>query len=127
MRILVIEDDRKAARLLAQGLREEGFDVDVAHSGEVGEEMVSSKEYALIVLDWLLPGKDGIAVCRGLRKRNIATPILMLTARDSHGDRLIALNAGAGDYLVKPFAFLELIARIHSLLSRSDPVHRPPR
>ncbi len=124
MHILVIEDDKKAARLMARGLQEEGFVVDVAHSGEAGEEVASSdRGYELIVLDWLLPGKDGIAVCRDLRQRGVATPILMLTARTAFEDRVTGLNAGADDYLTKPFSFSELVARIHALLRRSDSVH----
>ncbi len=120
MRILVIEDDRKAADLLAKGLREERFVVDVAYAGESGDEMASVTDYDVIVLDWLLPDKDGIAVCRALRARGISTPILMLTARDALEDRVTGLNTGADDYLTKPFAFSELLARIHALLRRSD-------
>jgi DNA-binding response OmpR family regulator len=120
MRILVVEDDRKAARLLATGLQEKRFVVDVAHSGEAGDEMASVNHYDVIVLDWLLPDRDGVAVCRDLRERGISTPILMLTARDSLEDRVTGLNAGADDYLTKPFGFSELLARIHALLRRSD-------
>jgi DNA-binding response OmpR family regulator len=120
MRILVIEDDRKAARLLAEGLQEERFVVDVAHSGEAGDEMASVNDYDVIVLDWVLPDRDGILVCRDLRERGISTPILMLTARDSLEDRVTGLNTGADDYLTKPFGFSELLARIHALLRRSD-------
>ena len=120
MRVLLIEDDRKAAKLLAKGLREEGFVVDVAHIGEDGEEKATVNEYDVIVLDWLLPDRDGVAVCRDLRERGISTPILMLTARDSLEDRVTGLNAGADDYLTKPFGFSELLARIHALLRRSD-------
>ena len=119
MRILLIEDDRKAARVLARGLQEEGFVVDLAPTGEEGEEQASVNEYDVIVLDWLLPGKDGIAVCRALRARDVATPILMLTARDRLADRVSGLSTGADDYLTKPFAFAELLARIHALLRRS--------
>jgi len=119
MRILVIEDDRKAAKLLAKGLQEEGFVVDLASTGEEGEEQAAVNEYDVIVLDWLLPGKDGIAVCRALRARDVSTPILMLTARDSLADRVSGLGTGADDYLTKPFAFAELLARIRALLRRS--------
>jgi len=119
MRVLLIEDDRKAAKLLARGLQEEGFVIDVALSGEEGEEQAAVNEYDVIVLDWLLPGKDGIAVCRALRARDISTPILMLTARDSLADRVNGLSTGADDYLTKPFAFAELLARIRALLRRS--------
>jgi DNA-binding response OmpR family regulator len=102
VRLLLIEDDRKAARLLARGFQEEGFVVDVAETGEAGEEQATVNEYDVIVLDWLLPGKDGIAVCRALRERDLATPILMLTARHSLTDRVNGLTTGADDYLTKP-------------------------
>src|SRR6266851_2171782 len=120
MRILLVEDDRKAARLLSKGLREEGFVVDVAHSGTDADETAAVKDYDVIVLDWLLPGKDGITVCRDLRARGVATPILMLTARDALADRVRGLNTGADDYLTKPFALTELLARLHALLRRSS-------
>src|SRR5213594_600844 len=125
MRVLLIEDDRKAARLLAKGLQEEGFVVDVAPTGEDGEEKAAVNEYDLIVLDWLLPGKDGLAVCRALRACGSSTPILMLTARDSVADRVSGLSTGADDFLTKPFAFAELLARIRALLRRSR-VAQPP-
>jgi DNA-binding response OmpR family regulator len=120
MRVLLIEDDREAARLLAKGLREEGWVVDIAHSGESGDEMASVNSYDAVVLDWLLPDRDGIAVCRGLRQAGLHVPILLLTARDAVEDRVMGLNAGADDYLTKPFAFAELLARLHALLRRSD-------
>jgi DNA-binding response OmpR family regulator len=123
MRVLLIEDDRKAAKLVAKGLQEEGFVVDVALTGEEGEEQATVNEYDVIVLDWLLPGKDGIAVCRALRARDVSTPILMLTARDSLADRVSGLSTGADDYLTKPFGFAELVARIRALLRRSRLVH----
>jgi DNA-binding response OmpR family regulator len=119
MRVLLIEDDRKAAKLLAKGLHEEGFVVDVAPTGEEGEEQAAVNEYDVIVLDWLLPGKDGITVCQSLRARDLSTPILMLTARDGLADRVKGLSTGADDYLTKPFAFAELLARIRALLRRS--------
>ena len=120
MRILVIEDDRKAAELLATGLQEEGLVVDVASTGEAGDEMASVNTYAVIVLDWLLPDKAGVDVCRDLRRRGISTPILMLTARDALEDRVTGLDAGADDYLMKPYGFAELMARIRALLRRSE-------
>jgi len=125
MRVLLIEDDRKAAKLLAKGFQEEGFVVDVAPTGEAGEEQAAVNEYDVIVLDWLLPGKDGIAVCQALRARDLSTPILMLTARDSLADRVSGLSKGADDYLTKPFAFAELLARIRALLRRAR-LARPP-
>jgi DNA-binding response OmpR family regulator len=120
MRILLIEDDQEAARLLAKGLREEGWVVDTAHSGGSGDEMASVNTYDAIVLDWLLPDRDGIAVCRDLRAGGLQAPILMLTARDAVEDRVLGLNAGADDYLTKPFVFAELLARLHALLRRSE-------
>jgi DNA-binding response OmpR family regulator len=119
MRVLVIEDDRKVARQVAKGLQEEGFVVDLAATGEDGEEKATVNEYDVIVLDWRLPGKDGLAVCRTLREHHVSTPILMLTARDSVEDRVSGLRTGADDYLTKPFAFDEFIARITALLRRS--------
>jgi DNA-binding response OmpR family regulator len=119
MRVLLIEDDRKAARLLTKGLQEEGFVVDVAPTGEDGEVQAVVNDYDVILLDWLLPGKDGVAVCRDLRAHRVSTPILMLTARDGLADRVNGLTVGADDYLTKPFAFAELLARIQALLRRS--------
>ena len=124
MRVLIVEDDRKAAGLLAKGLREERFVVDIAYSGEAGDEMASVNDYDAIILDWLLPDREGVAVCRDLRSRGVSTPILMLTARDSVEDRVRGLNIGADDYLTKPFGFAELLARVHALLRRSD-ITRP--
>jgi len=125
MRILLAEDDRKAARVLKKGLEEEGFVVDVAPSGDEGDYLAAINEYDLIVLDWLLPGKEGIMLCRDLRARGLATPILMLTAKDALADRITGLNTGADDYLTKPFAFAELLARIRALLRRGG-TSRPP-
>jgi DNA-binding response OmpR family regulator len=119
MRVLLVEDDRKAARLLSKGLQEEGFVVDVAMTGEGGEEQAALNEYDIVILDWLLPGRDGLTVCRALRASGNSTPILMLTARDSVADRVSGLGTGADDYLTKPFAFDELLARIRALLRRS--------
>jgi DNA-binding response OmpR family regulator len=120
VRILVIEDDRKAARLLARGLQEEGMIVDVAHTGEAGDEMASVNSYSVILLDWRLPDRDGIAVCRDLRRRGISTPILMLTARTELEDRVTGLDSGADDYLTKPFGLAEVMARMRALLRRSE-------
>src|SRR5215471_18383338 len=119
MRILLVEDDRKGARLVAKGLEEAGFLVDVADSGERGAELADALDYDVIVLDWRLPGKDGVTLCRDLRSRGVATPILMLTARSGLDDRVTGLNVGADDYLTKPFAFAELLARLQALLRRS--------
>jgi DNA-binding response OmpR family regulator len=119
MRVLLVEDDRKAARLVSKGLHEAGFLVDVAYSVAQGDEMAAGTDYAAIVLDWLLPDRDGVAFCRDLRARGVSTPILMLTARHGLEDRVMGLNVGADDYLTKPFAFAELVARLHALLRRS--------
>ncbi len=94
--------------------------VDVAHSAEHADEQAWAVDYDLILLDWMLPGKEGIAFCGELRRRGVTTPILMLTAKDAVGDRVAGLNTGADDYLTKPFAFEELLARIHALLRRSE-------
>src|SRR5689334_461496 len=99
MRILLVEDDRKAARLVSKGLQEAGFLVDVAHSAEEADEIATTTDHAAIVLDWLLPGEDGIGFCRDLRARGVSTPILMLTARHGVDDRVAGLNVGADDYL----------------------------
>jgi DNA-binding response OmpR family regulator len=119
MRLLLVEDDRKASRLVSKGLHEAGFLVDIAYSGEEGDEMATTADYTAIILDWLLPGKDGVTVCRDLRARGVSTPILMLTARHGLDDRVTGLNVGADDYLTKPFAFAELLARLHAILRRS--------
>ena len=120
MRILLVEDDQKAARLLARGFREEGFVVDVAGSAEAADELAFVTDYEVLILDWMLPGKDGLAFCRSLRDRGLQTPILMLTAKDALEDRVAGLNTGADDYLTKPFAFEELLARVRALLRRSE-------
>lgn len=119
MRVLLVEDDRKAARLVRKRLHAAGFVVDVAHSAEKADDMTATVDYAAIVLDWLLPGKGGMAFCRELRARGVPTPILMLTARHGSHDCVTGLNVGADDCLAKPFAFAELLARLHALLRRS--------
>ena len=120
MRILVIEDEKKIASFIQRGLREEKFVVDVAYDGENGMYKADVNEYDLIVLDIMLPKKDGIYVCRELRKSGNTTPVLMLTARDAVEDKVQGLNVGADDYLTKPFAFEEFLARIRSLLRRNQ-------
>ena len=120
MRILVVEDEARLADLLRRRLEEEGHAVDVAGSGEDALDWaaVAGSAYDAIVLDVMLPGIDGLAVCRAVRQRGIATPILLLTARDAVDDRVAGLDAGADDYLVKPFAFAELAARLRALARR---------
>ena len=118
MRILVIEDERKIASFIKRGLREEGYTVDTAFDGEEGYRLTGENEYALIILDIMLPKQDGIALCRQLRNDGIESPVLMLTAKDSVQDKVRGLDSGADDYLTKPFAFEELLARIRALLRK---------
>ena len=118
MKILVIEDEKKSALYLEKGLREHGFVVDVADNGETGLHLAQTGNYDLIVLDIMLPGRDGWSVCQQLRRSGKQTPVLFLTARDTVDDRVKGLELGADDYLVKPFAFSELLARIRSILRR---------
>jgi heavy metal response regulator len=118
MRILVIEDERKIASFIQRGLKEEHYAVDVADNGEDGLHLATVNEYNLIVLDIMLPGKDGIYICREIRKKGIKTPVLMLTARDAVEDKVSGLDSGADDYMTKPFAFEEFLARVRSLLRR---------
>jgi len=118
MRILLVEDEKRVASFIQRGLKEEHFAVDVAHDGEKGIEMASLSSYDLIILDLMLPEKDGLAVCKEIRSRKNDVPILMLTARSGVKDRVLGLNAGADDYLGKPFAFEELLARVQALLRR---------
>ena len=120
MRILVIEDEPRMANVLAKGLREHSYAVDVAEDGEVGLYQLSINDYDVIVLDVLLPKRNGFEVCGELRRRGVTTPILMLTARAAVEDRLTGFHAGADDYLTKPFSFRELLARIHALLRRDS-------
>src|SRR6476659_360933 len=118
MRILVIEDEKKTAAFLAKGLREAGFDVDVAPDGETGLAQARATKFDLLIVDIMLPHKDGWDVVAELRRDEVRTPILFLTARDSVRDRVKGLELGADDYLVKPFAFSELLARVRSILRR---------
>jgi DNA-binding response OmpR family regulator len=117
-RLLIVEDERKILRSLERGLLAEGYDVATAMTGEVGYEMASAQLFDLLILDLLLPGRDGIEVLKSLRQRGKTMPILILTARDAIEDRVIGLDAGADDYLLKPFAFAELLARLRVLLRR---------
>ena len=119
MRVLVVEDERRIAAYVKRGLEEQGYAVDVANTGREALDWAAVVEFDLIVLDILLPEMDGLAVCRELRARRVQTPILMLTARDAVDDRVAGLDAGADDYLVKPFALKELLARLRALTRRA--------
>jgi two-component system OmpR family response regulator len=120
MRVLVVEDEARMARLVKRGLEEEGHAVDVAGDGPEGLWLATENRYAAVVLDVMLPGLDGFEVCRRLRAAGVWVPVLMLTARDGVGDRVRGLDAGADDYLVKPFSLLELAARLRALARRDD-------
>jgi DNA-binding response OmpR family regulator len=120
LKILVIEDDARIAAGIKQGLQLVRYTVDVAHDGTEGMKRAMDGSYALLILDLMLPGMDGMTICRNLRARKVSTPILMLTARDAVEDRVGGLQTGADDYLVKPFDFSELLARIQALLRRDQ-------
>jgi DNA-binding response OmpR family regulator len=120
MRVLLVEDDSMVARFVAKGLREQSYAVDLADSGEVALYQSEVNSYDLMILDVLMPGLDGFAVCRELRKSGHRLPILMLTARDAVEDRITGLDDGADDYLTKPFEFRELLARMRALLRRRE-------
>ena len=121
MRILVVEDEAKVARALSDGLGAEHYDVAIAATGEDGFYRLSTEVFDLVILDLMLPGRSGIDILSALRNRGVATPVLVLTARDAVDDRVLGLDTGADDYLVKPFAFPELLARIRALLRRGRP------
>jgi len=125
MRILVVEDDRKVASFIRKGLTEDGYAVDVASDGETGLAMGLDRLHDVIVLDVMLPGKPGFQVVRELRQAKVATPVLLLTARDAVEDKVQGLDAGADDYLTKPFAFAELLARVRALLRRGTAARAP--
>ena len=125
MRILVVEDERELADVLKRGLEEHGYAVDLAFDGDDGLALAEMEPYDLVVLDVMLPGRDGFDVCRRLRAQGRNMPVLMLTARDAVDDRVTGLDSGADDYLTKPFAFQELLARVRALLRRQS-VSRDP-
>lgn len=120
MKILVVEDEKKVASFIKRGLEEEKFDVDTAFDGEEGLQLAIEGAYNLIILDVVLPKRDGLSVVKELRARKLMTPVLMLTAKDSLEDIVAGLNSGSDDYLSKPFAFAELLARVRALLRRSE-------
>jgi two-component system, OmpR family, response regulator len=118
MKILIVEDEHRIANTIKKGLEQERFAVDVAYDGTAGYDLASSEEYDVIVLDLMLPGMDGMTICKNLRTNHIHTPILMLTARGQLQDKIAGFEAGADDYMTKPFAFEELLARIRALFRR---------
>jgi heavy metal response regulator len=120
MRILVVEDERKVASFIKKGLEEDYYSVDIALDGKEGARLALSEEYDLIILDIMLPFKDGISILKDIRTENISTPVLMLTAKDNVEDKVLGLDSGADDYLAKPFAFDELLARVRSLMRRTS-------
>ena len=121
MRILVVEDEKKVAGFLAQGLEAEHYAVEIARDGEEALGRVASSEFDLVILDIMLPKRDGLAVLREIRARGLDVPVLLLTARDAVSDKVSGLDLGADDYLTKPFAFVELLARVRALLRRGAP------
>ena len=118
MRVLVIEDEHKIANAIKKGLEQESFAVDTVYDGDSGFDLASTESYDAIILDLMLPGKDGMVICKELRDEGNHTPILILTARGELNDKVEGLNSGADDYLVKPFAFAELLARVKALIRR---------
>lgn len=126
MRVLVVEDERKISAYVKRGLEEHGFAVDTAFTGPEALDWADTVDFDVIVLDRMLPDLDGIVVCRTLRQRGQRTPILMLTARDTIDDRVVGLDAGADDYLVKPFALKELLARLRALTRRATEAPKSP-
>lgn len=126
MRALVVEDEPGVAAFIRRGLREASFAVDVVANGEEGLSLASAESYDIIVLDLMLPGRDGFAVVRQLRKQGLKIPVIFLTARDSVEDRIRGLDLGADDYMVKPFSFAELLARIRALLRRGSSLTENP-
>jgi len=126
MRVLVVEDDPGVAAFVRKGLSEASFSVDLAPNGLEGLAWASERPYDLVILDLMLPGKDGLTILRDLREAKVVTPIICLTARDAVDDRVRGLNLGADDYLAKPFSFSELLARIHALLRRGPALTANP-
>ena len=125
MRLLLVEDEKKVSSFIKKGLEEEGYAVDLASDGETGLEMGLDGVHDLIILDINLPGRDGLSVLKGLRRKKITTPVLLLTVRTAIEDRVIGLDTGADDYLTKPFAFEELLARVRALLRRQTEAETP--
>ncbi len=120
MRVLIIEDNPKMATAIQKGLQANGFAVDISHTGFDGEDLASAEQYDVVLLDLMLPDRDGVEVCRNLRRRCVDTPIIMLTALSTTEDKIEGLDAGADDYITKPFEFDELLARIRAILRRGE-------
>lgn len=120
MKILVVEDEKKVSSFIKRGLEEEKYEVDTAFDGEEGLKMALDRPYEIVVLDWMLPKMDGLSVLKELRAQKRSTPVLMLTAKDTVEDIVAGLDSGSDDYLTKPFAFAELLARVRALLRRSE-------
>ena len=127
MRLLLVEDDATIAEFVARGLRESGYTVDIAGDGPTGYEMAAAERYDAAIVDVMLPGLDGLALIERLRARGVRTPVLILTARRSVDERVAGLQRGGDDYLTKPFAFAELLARVQDLIRRTQPAHEPTR
>jgi len=125
MRILLVEDEKKVASFIQRGLEAEHYAVDVVHDGETGLARASDGDYDLLILDVMLPKRDGLSVLREVRQRKLTVPVLLLTARDTVADKVTGLDCGADDYLTKPFAFEELLARVRALLRRGAPTAAP--
>ena len=119
MRILIVEDERRLSNIIKKGFIEDGFAVDQAFDGEEGQHLAEDEQYDLIILDIMLPKVDGLQLCKELRKKNIKTPILMLTAKSTTEDKVAGLDSGADDYITKPFSFVEFRSRVHALIRRS--------
>jgi DNA-binding response OmpR family regulator len=120
MRVLIVEDEKKIANLLRRGLTEQGFSVETSEHGDEAFELAANTPYDAIVLDIMLPGRDGLSIVRGLRERKVTTPVLLLTARGEVNERVEGLNLGADDYLTKPFAVDEVVARLRALIRRAS-------
>ena len=125
VKILIVEDEKKLANFLKKGLQEEGYAVDLVHNGEDGLYMATENDYDLVILDIYIPKLDGFAVLKRLREQEVTTPVLLLTVRATIEDKVLGLDLGADDYLTKPFAFEELLARVRALLRRRDQPRQP--
>lgn len=125
MRILIVEDERRLSNIIKKGLAEDGFAVDQAFDGEEGQYLAESEQYDLIILDIMLPKIDGLQLCQALRKKNITTPVLLLTAKSTTEDKVAGLDSGADDYITKPFSFIEFRSRVHALIRRNHQESSP--